>query len=96
MPHVVRTEETLADLRHIASYIAQDNPAAASAWLDDMEQLFSVLATQPRIGKRMRTKRLGTVRQFSRGNYVVYFKWLADGVEILRVLYGARDHKRLV
>jgi toxin ParE1/3/4 len=96
MPQILRTDETLADLRHIASYIAQDNPAAASHWLDEMQQLFSILATQPRIGKRMRTKTLGTVRQFSRGNYVVYFKPLADGVEILRVLHGARDHKRIV
>jgi toxin ParE1/3/4 len=96
MPQVLRTEETLADLRQIASYIAQDSPAAASHWLEDMEHLFSMLATQPRIGKRMRTKRLGTVRQFSRGNYVVYFKPLADGVEILRILHGARDHRRLV
>lgn len=96
MPRVLRTDETLADLRHIASFIAQDNPAAASDWLDEMERLFSILATQPRIGKRMRTKRLGTIRQFSRGSYVVYFRPLSDGLEILRVLHGARDHKRIV
>jgi toxin ParE1/3/4 len=96
MPQVLRTEEALADLRQIALYIAHENSASASGWLAEMEQLFSILARQPRIGKRMRTKRFGTVRQFSRGNYVVYFKPLADGVEILRVLHGARDHKRIV
>jgi toxin ParE1/3/4 len=95
MPRVLRTPEALTDLRAIVSYIAQDNSSAASKWLEEIEYLFAILATQPKIGERVRTKRLGRVRRVSRQQYVVYYKSLSDGVEILRVIHGARDHKRI-
>ncbi|HEY2881101.1 MAG TPA: type II toxin-antitoxin system RelE/ParE family toxin [Pirellulales bacterium] len=93
---VERTPEAALDLRAIAGHIAQNNPSAAHQWLREMEALFSILATQPEMGQRMQTQRFGVVRQISRGNYVVYYRPHNDGVEILRIIHGARDHNQLV
>lgn len=96
MPQVLRTLEAREDLRNIVGYIAQDNPAAAMKWIDAMEQLFETLAIQPQMGERVRTRRFGMVRRMARGNYVLYFRPLSQGVEILRVVHGARDQNRLI
>jgi toxin ParE1/3/4 len=96
MPHLLRSPQALEDLSDISRHIAQDNPRAALNWLDEMEQLFSALAAYPRMGEQVRTRRFGVVRRFSQGNYVLYFRPLLDGVEILRVVHGARDQNRLI
>lgn len=96
MPHVQRSKEAGIDLQSIATRIAQDNPSAALDWLNQMERLFSALATRAQMGERMRTRRFGFVRRISQGNYVVYFRPLVKGVEILRVTHGARDQDKLV
>jgi plasmid stabilization system protein ParE len=96
MPHVQRSKEAGLDLQSIASHIAQDNPPAALDWLNQMERLFSALATRAQMGERMRTRRFGIVRRISHGNCVGYFRPLTNGVEILRVTHGARDQDKLV
>lgn len=95
MPQVLRSAEARLDIRGIVWHIAQDNPAAAENWLGEIEHLFSTLASQPFIGERTRTRRFGVVRRFSRGFYLVYYRPLETGVEILRVVHGLRDQTRL-
>ncbi len=96
MALIERTAEALLDIRQITVRIAADNTDAASKWLLELEQLFSLFASQPRMGERVRTRRFGIVRRFSRGNYVVYYRVRGGGIEILRVIHGARDQDRLV
>lgn len=96
MPTAARTRPAADDLKEIVAYIAYNDPAAAAKWLDDMEALFELLATQPSMGAQLRSRRYGALRQHSRGNYIVYFRAIKDGVEILRVLHGAGDHRGLI
>ncbi len=96
MPHVLRSAQAILDLRGIAWHIAQDNPTAASSWLLEMERLFLTLASQPLIGQRIRTRRLGILRRISQGDYVIYYQPIETGVEILRVVHGRRDAGRLI
>ena len=88
MRRLDRTAETSHDLAVIALYIVQDNPSAATDWLRDTEQLISVIAAQPQIGERVRTRHFGLIRRLSRGNYVIYYRTRSEAVEILRVLHG--------
>lgn len=47
-------------------------------------------ATQPELGER--PSDLGAeVRQFLVKRYVVFYRPLRDGIEVLRVLHGTRD-----
>jgi len=46
MPHVARRPLAEADILEIWDYIADDNPAAADRWMDQLDAQFQVLATQ--------------------------------------------------
>lgn len=48
------------------------------------------MATQPRMG-RAREELAAGVRSFAFGRYVVFFTPLPDGIDLVRVLHGARD-----
>jgi toxin ParE1/3/4 len=78
------------DLIEIWLYIAQDNPAAADRVLDKLEQKFSILAANPRIG-RLRSDIGPDVRSFAVGNYIVLYRERTGGIEIGRVIHGKRD-----
>jgi toxin ParE1/3/4 len=91
MPTVLRTPRAETDLREIVEYIAKDNLSAALAWLDATEALFQLLAAQPELGQLRQTNRFKRSRRHAHGNYVIYYRPKIEGVEIIRVLHGARD-----
>ena len=71
-------------------YIADDSLAAADRWVDRLDEQFRVLATQPMMG-RARDELAPGVRSFPFGRYVVFYVPLDDGIDVVRVLHGARD-----
>lgn len=96
MTKAVRTREATDDLEQIIRYIARDNLSAALTWLDEMESMFSLLATQPEMGERVNMRRHGECRRHVEGNYVTYYRPIRDGIEILHVVHGARDQRGLI
>jgi plasmid stabilization system protein ParE len=48
------------------------------------------------MGAEIESRRYGNIRMHAHGNYVIYFRGISGGIEIVRVLHGARDHRRLV
>ncbi len=90
MPHVTRRPLAEADILEIWDYIADDNPAAADRWVDQLDAQFRLLATQPKIG-RARNELAAGVRSFPVARYVVFYVPLDDGIDVVRVLHGARD-----
>ena len=96
MPITIYTLEAEQDLEQLTQYIARDNLLAAMKWLDETRATCDLLATQPAIGQRIQTKRFGAIRRHVAGNYLIYYRPAAGGVEILMVIHGARDQKRLI
>jgi toxin ParE1/3/4 len=94
--NVIQSLPAEADLNAIVDYIAADNLPAALDWLMAIRQLFELLSKQPLIGERQITLRHGEVRRICHGRYVVYYLPIRDGVEILRVIHGAREHDNLL
>jgi toxin ParE1/3/4 len=90
MGSVQRTTQSEEDLIEIWLYIAQDNPPAADRVLDDMEQRFIMLADNPQMG-RYRPDIAPELRYFISGKYLILYRALTDGVQIVRVIHGARD-----
>ena len=90
MARVLKRPLARVDLAEIWSYIADDSDAAADRFLDTLEEKFALLATQPRMG-RQRDELMPDLRSFPAGRYVVYYLASADGIELVRVLHGARD-----
>jgi toxin ParE1/3/4 len=94
MPRIVRSGESDADLHDIATYIARDNLDAALRFIDRMDQRLKLLAEFSGLG-RTREDLAPGLRGFPVGNYVIFYRQIADGIELVRVLHGARDMRRL-
>lgn len=90
MPRVNRRPLAEADILEIWSYIAEDSLAAADLWMERLDEQFKLLAARPMMG-RSRDEVVPGVRSFAFGRYSVFYVPLDDGVDVVRVLHGARD-----
>ena len=79
-----------SDLFEIHDYIARGNVSAAAKFIDKLESKCRFLAQDPLAGTA-RDDLAPSLRCFSVGNFVIFFKPRDDGVFISRVLHGARD-----
>lgn len=77
---IQRTTQAEEDLIEIWIYIAQDNPGATDR----------VLADNPLMG-RLRPNIAPELRYFTVGNYLILYRTVRDGIQIVRVIHGARD-----
>jgi toxin ParE1/3/4 len=84
------SDEARADLDEIWFYIAQDNPEAADKFIRAVVSRFPKLASMPYMG-RQREELSPRLRSFPVGRYVIFYRPMDNGVEIARVLDGARD-----
>ena len=94
MPVIQRTAQAEEDLIEIWIYIAQDNPGAADRMFDNLEQRFHALADNPLIGQ-LRPDIAPELRYFTVGKYLILYRAVPSGVQIVRVIHGARDVSRL-
>jgi toxin ParE1/3/4 len=90
MPRVTRRPLAAADIFEIWDYIADDSLIAADRWVDRLDEQFGLLATQPLMG-RARDELAPGVRSFPFGRYVIFYAPLDDGIDVVRVVHGARD-----
>lgn len=90
MATIQRTAQAEEDLIEIWIYIAQDNPRAADRVLDEIEQRFFALVENPLMG-RLRPDIAPELRYFVVGNYLILYRTISDGIQIVRVVHGARD-----
>ncbi len=84
------SEQSRSDLDDIWLYIALDNLTAADRFIDELLDKFQKLATEPGIG-RTREELAESLRSFPVGNYVIFYRAMPGGIEVVRVLSGFRD-----
>lgn len=90
MPLVLRTPQSKSDYTEIWDFIAQNDEGAASSLLRLFDEKVLLIATSPQIGRAR--PELGTnLRSFPVGNYLIFYRPLTEGMELIRVLHGARD-----
>jgi toxin ParE1/3/4 len=92
---VRRTQQADDDIEEIASYISLDSPKAALSWLEGVEAKFEAIGSSPGIGVSRPEVRAG-MRSFSFGNYLILYRKVEGGVEIVRVVHGARNWQKLL
>lgn len=90
MNHYRVSPEAREDLDEIWLYIAQDNPDAADKYIRVVVARFPMLASMPLMG-RERAELSPRLRSFVVGLHVIFYRPFENGVEIARVLDGARD-----
>lgn len=94
MRNIVRTPAAVRDLAAITDYIAADNLSAALAFYDEVDHLLTTIAQYPEMGEAVDDLSHG-LRRATLGNYLLFYCTVADRIELIRVLHGARDIERL-
>ena len=88
-------------LNEIWDYIAQDNPNAARAVIEAAFSAFRKLAEMPEMGRErdfgnpeLQGQRYSTIFEFP--NYLIFYFPTGSGIDVSRVLHGARDLEELM
>ena len=89
------TDEARADLTENWLYVAQDNEDAANALTDRIVKTFEQLLIVPGMGRERNDIAPG-LRSFPVGRYLIFYRFIDEGLEIVRVLHGARDLESLL
>lgn len=90
MTRVLFAPAAEADLEMIHDYIAADNAAAAAALVTRLKDLAARLADAPGMGRAC-PELLPNLRSFPLGSYLLFYRRTDNGIEVVRVLHGARD-----
>ncbi|REK11919.1 MAG: type II toxin-antitoxin system RelE/ParE family toxin [Planctomycetota bacterium] len=97
MPRVLRTPAAEADLTDIAYYIAIEagRPLSADANIDELLAKCAVYAREPLLGSA--APELGTeYRIFGFKRWIVIYRPIDDGIEVMRIVDGSRDYPTLL
>lgn len=94
MPRLRYSGASKDDLKQIARFIAQDNPAAARRWIAKLREKCRLLSKHPKIGDP-RPELGEDIRSTYLGRYVIFFRRKEVVVEIVRVIPGDRDTRTL-
>jgi toxin ParE1/3/4 len=94
MACLIFSSEAKRDLVEIGLHIAHQSGSLerAEKLLDSITQTCDLLASQPEMGQLRTEFASGIYRSFSVGNYVIYFSSISKGIQVARILHGARDH----
>jgi toxin ParE1/3/4 len=90
MPRSVRARAAEADALEISLYVAADNVAAADRLLARFDEALHRLAAQPHLGKSVEVI-APRLRLFPLGSNLIFYRPLDGGIELARLLHGARD-----
>lgn len=96
MGEVNKRPQVIRDLIEIATYLAEDSLNVFDRFLLAAEATFKQLAKMPDTGKvcQFDHPQLANIRQQAiKGfkNYLIFYRSTESGVEIVRVIHGARD-----
>ena len=93
---ITKRPQATCDLLELADYIARDSLEAAERFLKAAEEAFQLLAGMPELGvhcpfrsRRAKGIRVWAIRGFE--DYLVFYRPIKAGIDVVRVLHGARD-----
>ncbi len=90
MSRFVLTPLACWDLEEIGDFIARSNPRAAARLIRTLEEKCQILAQFPSLGSCCEDLAPG-LRSFAVGNYVIFYRPIDQGIQVIRVLHGGRN-----
>ncbi len=90
MPRILRTRVSRLDYDEIWNYIALRDIDAADRLIDHFDAALNVLASSPEAGRRVQ-EFAPHLRSFPVSNYLIFYRPIDDGIQLIRVVHGARD-----
>ncbi|MCG8492988.1 MAG: type II toxin-antitoxin system RelE/ParE family toxin [Sneathiellales bacterium] len=93
MGKIVWRQAAIDDLDSIYDYIAEEAPARAVSFIEELTRQIAKLSDFPEIGLN-KLPNLPNVQVFPYKNYIFIFKSIdvEKGIELLRILHGAQDY----
>ena len=82
------------DLLDIWEFIAEDSLDRADEFLDRLEGKLQTLALNSGMGRR-REELLTGLRSFPSDNYIVFYREIEGGIDVIRILHGSRDFEAI-
>lgn len=82
------------DIENIWNYVATNNLQAADNLFDKLRTSFPKLAKFPQMGKDCSIL-APFLRSFAVKNYLIFYRPIEEGIEIVRILHGAQDITRI-
>lgn len=90
MPRILRTRESRLDYDEIWDYIAPRDIAATDRLIDQIDATLNVIASAPNMGRKVE-ELAPNLRSFPIGNHLIFYRPIEDGIQLIRVVHGARD-----
>lgn len=90
MARVIYAPEAEADIWAIARRIAEENLGAAERFIELIDEKAELIATAPAMG-RQRDELSRGLRSLPVGAYVIFYRKTKKGIQVARILHGARD-----
>ena len=94
MGRVVRSRQSSADIDEITLHIGRHSMEAALRLVDRLDEKLKLLAWMPKLGPAR--PELGTdVRSLPLGSYLILYRPVRGGIELLRFVHASRNLRRL-
>ena len=100
-PRIIKSRLAMQDVVEITDYLAMRTSLAASdRFVDAVDRTCQRLARLPGIGSRWDDDEIDPMEArffpvLRYPKYLVFYRQMEGGIEILRVLHGARDLRRI-
>ena len=98
---VRRSKQVRADIIEIYGYLHARSPQSAEAVFQAIQQTIAALLEMPGIGRlwesldpRLSQMRVAMVRSYR--NFLIFYRPAATGIEVFRVVHGARELQAIV
>lgn len=87
-----------SDIAYIGAWISLDNPAAGLEFRDAVQREIRLLQMHPFLGRPRRFRKRGLRSWRIKGfeKYLIFYRPSRTTLEIVRVIHGARDLKRIL
>jgi toxin ParE1/3/4 len=94
MGRIIQSPEAQNNLIEIWLYIAQENQAAADRLIDTINEKLILLSESSQLGQA-RPELAPLLRSFPVNKYLLFYRPIPGGIELVRVIHGARDIENL-
>ena len=95
-PRTIQADAARSDLAEIAEHLARESVETALRFLERVEVTLELLVENPGIGRvrfpddpEVEGLRSWPVGRF--GTYLIFYRPVDSGIEVVRILHGARD-----
>jgi toxin ParE1/3/4 len=90
------TDAAEADLEQIGDFIAQDNPARALSFVNEILDRCLRLADAPRGFPLVPRYEQSGIRRRPYREYLIFYRVEAERIDVLHILNGARDYEAIL